>query len=180
MEYRRIKIKGGTYFFTVVTHDRRQFLCEQENVELLRAAFRKVMARLPFIIDAFVLLPDHLHCIWTLPDDDADFSTRWRLIKTYFSQHCAPIYHAVPNPSRLDKKEVAVWQRRFWEHWIRDDYDYARHVDYIHYNPVKHKLASAPSDWHYSTFRRFVAQGVYTEEWGTAFALQFPDNFANE
>jgi putative transposase len=180
MEYRRLKKTGGTYFFTVVTHDRRPFLCEPDNIELLRAAFRYVMARLPFELVAIVILPDHLHCIWTLPDGDANFSTRWRLIKTFFSRHCAKKYHAQPNASRQDKKEVAIWQRRFWEHWIRNDVDYARHLDYIHYNPVKHGFVNSPKDWQHSSFRRFVEQNVYTEDWGTQLAIQFPDNFANE
>ena len=112
MQYRRAKTKGGTYFFTVVTHQRRKFLCQPANVSVLREAFRYVMAEHPFEIDAMVLLPDHLHCMWTLPAGDSEFSTRWRVIKSYFTRHCDPICHGRPSPSRQKKQERAVWQRR--------------------------------------------------------------------
>lgn len=120
MQYRRVRIKGGTFFFTVVTHNRRKILCKPENVDLLRSAFRLVMDKHPYQIDAFVLLPDHLHCIWTLPNNDSDYSTRWRLIKSAFSRKCS--FESLDGvcPSRQIKKEKAVWQRRFWEHTIRD------------------------------------------------------------
>jgi putative transposase len=95
------------------------------------------------------VLPDHLHCIWTLPDNDADFSTRWRLIKTHFSRHCPEAYRRGRSATRLKKKEQAIWQRRFWEHQIRDERDFERHVDYIHFNPVSHQLVNAPRDWPY-------------------------------
>lgn len=106
----------------------------------LREAFHTVKQRHPFNIDAIVVLPDHLHCIWTLPNGDADFSTHWRLIKTYFSRHCLAHYKRKQSSSRQTKKEQAIWQRRFWEHQIRDEKDFSRHVDYIHYNPVSHQL----------------------------------------
>jgi len=123
MQYRRAKTKGGTYFFTVVTHQRRKFLCWPANVSLMRDAFRYVMAEHPFQIDAIVLLPDHVHCIWTLPAGAHDFSTRRRLIKSYFTRNCDPVYQGPPSPSRQKKQEQAVWQRRFWEHQIRDETD---------------------------------------------------------
>ena len=115
MQYRRAKTKGGTYFFTLVTHQRHKSLCQPANVSLLRDAFRYVMAERPFQIDAIVLLPDHLHCTWTLPAGDHDFSTRWRLIKSYITRNCDPVYQGPPSPSRQKKQEQAVWQRRFWE-----------------------------------------------------------------
>ncbi len=123
-------------------------------------------SRLPFIVDAIVVLPDHLHCIWTLPDNDADFSTRWRLIKSEVSRHCSEGYKRQRSSSRLAKGEQAIWQRRFWEHQIRDDRDFAQHVDYIHYNPVSHGLVAAPKDWRYSSFHRYVRGGIYPEDWG--------------
>ena len=108
----------------------------------------------------------HLHCIWTLPDGDADFSTRWRLIKSDVSRHCTEQYKRQRSSSRLAKGEQAIWQRRFWEHQIRDDRDFMQHVDYIHYNPVSHGLAAAPKDWQYSSFHRYVREGIYPEDWG--------------
>ncbi|NEP62710.1 MAG: transposase [Symploca sp. SIO2G7] len=173
MEYRRAKIAGGTYFFTVVTHDRRQFLCEPDNISLLRDAFRCIMQNHPFKIEAIVILPEHLHCIWTLPDEDDNFSTRWRLIKEYFSRRCAPKYCAQISTSRKKKQEKAVWQRRFWEHHIRDEDDFINHVEYIHYNPVKHGLVQSPKNWEYSSFSRYVKAGIYDLNWGTGEKLTF-------
>ncbi len=167
MRYRRAKIEGGTYFFTVVTYQRGRFLCDDVNIQLLRDAFTKTMKSHPFTIDAMVVLPDHLHCIWTLPPNDSDFSERWRLIKTHVSKHCHDSYKQHPtSESRKDKKETAIWQRRFWEHLIRDDRDLNHHTDYIHYNPVKHKLVDAPKDWPFSSFHRHVKKGNYAPDWG--------------
>ncbi|MEB3279644.1 MAG: transposase [Lyngbya sp.] len=166
MQYRRAKINGGTYFFTVVTHQRRKILCEPDNIALLRESFRYVMVNHPFIIDAIVILPDHLHCIWTLPENDHDFSTRWRLIKSEFSRRCHCKYKQQPSLSRQRKNEQAIWQRRFWEHYIRDEKDLMQHIDYIHYNPVKHGLVHAPKNWEYSSFHRYVKNAVLTPNWG--------------
>lgn len=180
MEYRRARIEGGTYFFTVVTHFRRRFLCQPENADLLRNALRDVMQRHQFRIDAFVLLPDHLHCIWTLPQGDDDFFTRWRLVKGYFSKHCESKYRGQTSMSRLKKNEQPVWQRRFWEHAIRDDEDYAKHMDYIHYNPVKHGLVNAPRDWEYSTFHKYMKSGVYNKMWGAVEEISFAEHIGKE
>ncbi|OKY75639.1 MAG: transposase [Desulfobulbaceae bacterium DB1] len=166
MQYRRANIKGGSYFFTVVTHQRRKILCEPENIDLLRAVFRDVLARHPFTIDAMVVLPDHLHCIWTLPAGDNDFSRRWRLIKGAFTRKCDGKHKGEASFSRQSKGEQAVWQRRFWEHLIRDEQDFHYHADYIHYNPVKHGLVSSPLHWPYSSFAKFVSAGVYSADWG--------------
>jgi putative transposase len=114
MEYRRAKVPGGTYFFTVVTEKRQKILCLPNNVSLLRDAFRYVMERHPLIIDAVVILPDHLHCIWTLPENDQDFSTCWRLIKSYFSRRCENVLPEKISLSRHNKKQRPVWQYRFW------------------------------------------------------------------
>jgi putative transposase len=124
------------------------------NVELLREAFRSIRDRHPFTIEAFVLLPDHLHCIWTLPQGDCDFSTRWRLIKSQFTRNCMVGDRLPVSASRSSKGEQPIWQRRFWEHLIRNDEDFRRHVDYIHYNPVKHGLVRNASEWPYSSFGR--------------------------
>jgi putative transposase len=180
MNYRRARTPGGTFFFTVVTHNRRPFLCVPENIALLRQAFRYAMANHPFQIDAVVILPEHLHCLWTLPAGDEDFSTRWRLIKTHFTRHCAVTYQAQASTPRRHKQEKAVWQHRFWEHQIRDEDDFTRHVEYIHYNPVKHGLVSAPIDWEHSSFRRYVQASLYPAEWGAEQPLAFPANMGHE
>ncbi|TFI51524.1 transposase [Mastigocladus laminosus UU774] len=180
MKYQRAKIEGGTYFFTVVTYNRYKFLCEPNNVSLLRNSFRYIMNQHPFKIDAIVLLPEHLHCIWTLPNGDSDFSTRWRLIKSYFSRQCTSQYQSEISTSRQKKKEKAIWQRRFWEHCITDEQDFKSHIEYIHYNPVKHGLVNAPKDWEYSSFHNYVRQGIYDADWGVGEKIVFDKSIANE
>jgi putative transposase len=138
------------------------------------------MANHPFKIEAIVILPDHLHCLWTLPAGDADFSTRWRLIKSYFSHHCATTYQGRVSVSRQRQQEKAVWQRRFWEHQIRDETDFIRHVEYIHYNPVKHGLVKAPIEWEYSSFRYYIRTGRYSADWGGGARLTFPQDIGQE
>ena len=160
--YIRATIPGGTFFFTVALLERRRRLLV-EHIDELRAAFRNVRRTRPFAIDAVVILPDHLHCIWTLPAGDADFSTRWRLIKAAFAR-------SIPNGERLSTRrertgERGIWQRRFWEHAIPDDTDRARHVDYIHFNPVKHGHVGRAADWPYSSFHRYVRTGIYPSDW---------------
>jgi putative transposase len=180
MQYRRAKTPGGTFFFTVVTYRRRKFLCVPENIILLRQAFREVMSEHPFKIDAAVVLPDHLHCLWTLPHQDEDFSTRWRLIKSHFTRHCEKMYQGVVSASRQHKQERAVWQRRFWEHQIRDETDFIHHVEYIHYNPVKHGLVNAPIEWEYSSFHKYVKRGQYPADWGAGAPITFPPGVGHE
>lgn len=165
MRYRRAKTPGGSYFFTVVTFRRRKFLCEPDNVELLRTAFRTVKSAHPFTIDAFVLLPDHLHCLWTLPPGDKNYPMRWNLVKKYFTDHCPDQYKPPRSTSQIRKRSQTVWQPRYWEHQIRDDHDFEKHCDYIHWNPVKHGLVSRVVDWPYSSFHRFVRCGIYPENW---------------
>jgi putative transposase len=166
MQYRRAFIPGGSFFFTLVTQGRKSIFATAEAVEVLRDAFRSVRKSRPFKIDAIVVMPDHLHCIWTLPPSDADFSTRWRLIKTGFTKHCDPALRPAPGRARKAKQEQAVWQHRYWEHLLRDETDFAHHIDYIHYNPVKHGLTVSPMDWPYSSFRRYVEAGIYPPDWG--------------
>jgi putative transposase len=170
--YRRTRIAGGTYFFTVVTFRRFPLLAPSSAISVLQGSFREVMARHPFTIEAMVIMPDHLHCIWTLPDGDHDFSTRWRLVKAGFSRahHRSPV-ERIPT-SLLRKREKGVWQQKFWEHCIRDDGDFNAHCDYIHYNPVKHGLAQSPSEWQHSTFGLFVRAGFYPQDWGHSISPQ--------
>lgn len=166
MRYRRTFIPGGSFFFTVVTEQRRPVLASAEAVEVLRMAFRAVRSTRPFEVDAMVVLPDHLHCIWTLPPNDGDFATRWRLVKTWFTKHCDPALRTAPDRARTAKGEQALWQYRYWEHLLRDEADFNRHVEYIHFNPVKHGHAQAPMDWPYSSFRRYVEADIYPADWG--------------
>jgi putative transposase len=180
MQYRRAKTPGATYFFTLITHQRQSIFHQPEPIALLRQAFHQVKQSHPFTIEAIVILPDHLHCIWTLPAEDADFSRRWRLIKSQFSRCCPTQYKQQRSNSRIRKGEQAVWQRRFWEHQIRDETDFAHRVDYIHYNPVKHQLVTAPKDWAYSSFHRYVVAGAYAEGWGAEGGIKFSDNVGQE
>jgi putative transposase len=163
-DYRRFYIPGSTWFFTVVLARRNGNRLLVERIEDLRAAFRAVKQRRPFDLDAVVILPEHLHCIWTLPPDDSDYSTRWSLLKGHFSRH-VPTGEAVCS-SRAKRRERGIWQRRFWAHCLFDQDDYNTHVDYIHWNPVKHGLVRRAADWPHSSFRRFVAAGVYPADWG--------------
>jgi len=166
--YRRANVKGGTYFFTVVTYRRREILTLPESRSALRAVIKDVRHQYPFTIDAWVLLPDHLHCIWQLPAGDNDFSKRWGLIKAGFTKRTKHLFHRDDwmNRSKTRYREKTIWQRRFWEHQIRDDSDYQTHMDYIHFNPVKHGLVGKVSEWPYSTFHRYVRDGVYGIDWG--------------
>ena len=174
MQYRRDKTKGACYFFTVVTHQRQPILTLPKNIERLREGFRREQNKNRFTIDAIVILPDHLHCLWQLPENDDDYSGRWSRIKRYFSTGCTD-QQTQPDDSRNKKREKAIWQRRFWEHKIRDDRDWQNHMDYIHYNPVKHTYVDQVKDWPYSSFLRNVERGWYKEEWGCV----EPDNIKN-
>jgi putative transposase len=177
MRYRRSKSPGTTYFFTVVTYRRRPFLCAPDAIDLLRKAFKTVKAAHPFAMDAIVILPDHLHCLWTLPDGDADYSTRWMAIKAYFTRRCPPALKTARSRSLLHKREQTLWQHRFWEHQIRNEEDFEHHCAYIHYNPVKHGMAARVADWPYSSFHRFVRDGVYPLDWGGVPELNECDGF---
>jgi putative transposase len=161
-DYRRNFIPGGSFFFTVNLADRRSNLLTK-RIDLLRTAFRSVQARHAFSMEAIVVLPDHLHTIWTLPAGDADFANRWRLIKTEFSRGIETGEQR--SPSHSAKGERGIWQRRYWEHTLRDEIDFERHCNYIHFNPVKHGHVRTVSEWPYSSFRRFVRLGVYPSEW---------------
>ena len=162
--YRRTWQPGGTYFFTVALLIRQGNDLLTQHVDLLRECVRSVRQRHPFKIHAWVVLPDHLHCVIELPPDDADFAKRWRLIKMGFSK--ALPHGEARSAVRVRRGERGIWQRRFWEHLIRDEADFRAHMDYVHINPVKHGLVEHVADWPYSTFHGLVAQGVYARDWG--------------
>ncbi|MBC7859127.1 MAG: transposase [Burkholderiaceae bacterium] len=175
--YRRALHAGGTFFFTVLAYRRQKIFCDDAIRNALHNAITSVRLQYPFDIDAWVLLPDHLHCVWTLPEDDANFSTRWMLIKRHVSFACRENYRRANliSPSKQKHRESTIWQRRFWEHQIRDDDDFARHVDYLHHNPVKHGYARTVADWPYSTFHRYVRDGVIAHDWADSGDLNVPE-----
>lgn len=168
--YARYYEPEATYFFTLVTHERKGFLTSWTARHCLRAAWRETCEHRPFQTVAVCLLPDHLHCLWTLPAGDTDYATRWSAIKSRFTRY----YQAnggtegTRNASRQRRGERGFWQRRFWEHVIRDAEDFARHFDYIHFNPVKHGLVDYPEQWPWSTFHRYARQGWYNADWGNS------------
>jgi putative transposase len=166
-EYRRVRQPGGTYFFTVVTHDRRNLFDTDSSRRLLREAIAAVRSESPFSIDAFVLLRDHLHAMWTLPAGDADYSSRWGKIKKQFTESFlnAGGTDRIVSQSKTTNRRRGVWQRRYWEHLIRDERDYNRHLDYIHFNPVNHGYVNCPHAWPFSSFHRQVALGSYAADW---------------
>jgi putative transposase len=164
-DYRRNRVPGGTYFFTVNMLERRGTLLTN-HIDLLRSVVIQTQKNKPFHIDAWVVLPDHMHCVWTLPEGDADYASRWKAIKIAFSK-------AIPKTERRSavrtaKGERGIWQRRYWEHTIKNDADFQAHVDYVHINPVKHGLVKQVKDWPHSTFHKLVEQGVYPENWAGA------------
>ena len=167
MRYRRDDTKGGTWFFTVNLAERRKTYLLDEIV-LLRHAVSSVKQRHPFTINAIVVLPDHIHAIWTLPEQDNDFSTRWGLIKAGFSRKLSKTERI--NRSRTGKGERGIWQRRYWEHLIRNERDYEQHVNYIHYNPVKHDYVDNPADWPYSSIHRYIRYGILEKNWSSRVA----------
>jgi putative transposase len=167
--YRRAREPGGTFFFTVVTYRRRLVFDQPESRQMLREVVQEVRQRQPFTIDAWVLLPEHMHCIWTLPKESLDFSVRWSLIKCGFSRRAKSLYHVDEwmNASRHKQRETTIWQRRFWEHQIRSEEEYQVYMDYTYFNPVRHGLVKRVVDWPYSTFHRYVRLGIYPENWGS-------------
>ena len=156
--FRRNYQAGGTYFFTVVSKNRAPIFTQPHVRALLKSAIEYTRVQRPFEVDAWVLLPDHLHTIWTLPEGDADYSTRWQNIKRWVSREMGQ----------------TIWQPRFWEHTIRDERDFQQHMDYVHYNPVKHGLSNTAADWAYSTFHRHVKLSNYPPDWGGANELEIP------
>jgi putative transposase len=165
--YRRAVVAGGSYFFTVVIELRQPILTDPPMRSALREAITLVRKDYPFVINGWVLLPDHLHTIWTLPEGDADYSTRWRLIKTRVTKSCGNLY-ARPQFStarRTKKRCGTLWQHRYWEHFLRDETDFTHHMDYLHMNPIKHGLVKQARDWPFSSFHRLVKLGLYPIDW---------------
>lgn len=167
--YRRAFIPGGCWFFTVNVLEREGSLLV-DHIHTLRDAVARTRRKYPFDIDAFVVLPDHMHAIWTLPPDDADFSTRWRLIKAAFAKSLPK--QERQSAARKARNERGIWQRRFWEHMIRNETDYARHVDYCYINPVKHGLVTRVRDWPHSSFHRDVERGIFPLDWADDVAAE--------
>lgn len=161
--YRRARIEGGVFFFTVTLADRSSGLLVR-HIDRLRRIYAAVRQRRPFETVAICVLPDHIHAIWQLPPNDSDFSLRWSLIKSGFSRGLA--LDVPRTPSKKVKRERGLWQRRYWEHAIRNDADLERHIDYIHFNPVKHGLVNRPCDWPHGSFKQYVARGDLPSDWG--------------
>ncbi|SDS93814.1 REP-associated tyrosine transposase [Bradyrhizobium canariense] len=161
-QYRRAKLEGSIFFFTVVLAERSSHLLV-DQIDQFRRAYRAVQQRRPFETIAVCILPDHIHAVWSLPEGDADFSTRWSLIKSGFSRGLDSMPRSA---SKVAKREKGIWQRRYWEHAIRDDADLERHVDYVHFNPVKHKHVARVTDWPHSSFHRYVERGLLAVDWG--------------
>lgn len=166
--YRRSYLPGGVFFLTLVTYHRFPLFSEVENVSLLRKAIAKMRTEKPFEITAAVISPDHLHFIWSLPPNDSNYSQRVSRLKVLFTRSLQrkKSLSVDISASRRKHRESNIWQRRFWEHTIRDDNDLHKHLDYIHYNPVKHGLVSCPHLWEYSSFHKWVKQGNYQPDWG--------------
>jgi putative transposase len=168
-DYRRWRVVGGTYFFTVVAHSRAPLFADPVAKRLLGEKFRACQKRWPFEVPAMVLLPEHLHAIWSLPPGDANFARRWAWIKKEFTKAWLASGGTEQRVSRARRRrgDRGVWQPRYWEHTIDNEHDFDRHFDYIHYNPVKHGHAECPAEWAESSFRRWAAAGVYDPKWGS-------------
>jgi len=161
--YLRLKIDGGIFFFTVTLADRSSDLLVRQ-VDRLRRFYMLTQKRHPFETVAICILPDHLHAVWALPPEDCDYSLRWSVLKAGFSRGLKEA--ASRTASKIAKRERGLWQRRYWEHTIRDDADLERHVDYVHFNPVKHGYVSQVRDWPFSSFHRYVERGILPADWG--------------
>lgn len=166
-KYIRSYVPGGSYFLTLAAYNRNLVFGRLENISLLRRALRIVKSEMPFEIAGAVTLPDHLHFIWNLPPDDDQYSRRVGRLKALFTKSLHPTRppDQETSSSRRKHRESNVWQRRFWEHTIRDEEDFQVHLDYIHYNPVKHGYAQCPHLWRPSSFHKWVERGGYTADW---------------
>ncbi|MFN0134674.1 MAG: REP-associated tyrosine transposase [Phycisphaerae bacterium] len=166
-DYRRAYMPGGQFFLTLVTERRKPLFADKLNVDRLRHAVATTISLRPFAMIGAVILPDHLHWLIELPAGDTDFSTRVGMIKAGFTKQLSPT--ELPNTarslSRVRRRESAVWQRRFWEHTIRDEHDFDAHMNYIHYNPVKHGYVECPHAWPHSSFGQWVRRGVCRADW---------------
>ncbi len=165
MKYKRLFLKNHPYFITVVTHQRNPILIE--NIDLLRESFKYAKTKFNFQIEAIVILPDHFHLIVEL-NNPKEYPKIIGVVKSYFTKNCDAKYyeHLSQSYSREKQNYKPIWQKRFYEHTIRDERDFKLRLDYIHFNPVKHGLVSSVKDWEYSSFDKFVKLGEYNREWG--------------
>lgn len=180
-KYIRSYTEGATYFFTLVSYNRRKIFCEEDFLTAFKNSIRQIQQQHPFDIIAWVQLPDHLHCIWKMPTSDANYSMRWSQIKRLTTQAC-PQYHLSKKEldySKFKRNERGIWQRRFFEHQIKDEADFIKHMDYLHYNPVKHGLVEIVSAWSYSSFHRYVKAGNYSADWGGV-SIEFSESFSDK
>ena len=180
MKYHRYFQNGGTYFFTLVTFRRKKIFLEDSACELFMHALDHVQSNHPFHVIAYCLCPDHIHMIWSLPENDNNYPLRWRLVKSNFSRKYKQEDKESIPVSRKHKGECTVWQRRYWEHFIRDENDLVKHIEYIHFNPVKHALVDAPVRWRYSSFYDYVDQGLYQKDWGMNGDFGYLNAFGHE
>jgi len=180
MKYRRHFQAGGTYFFTLVSYNHRKIFTNESTVNILLDSIEKVRQNHPFGLIAYCILPDHLHMLCELQENDSDYPTKIRLIKSHFTRNWIDPYQIPVTPSRTSKKEKMVWQRRYWEHFIRDNRDFEKHIAYILYNPVKHELVHAPSEWKYSNCSDFVDNKIFAGDWGSQMNENDFANIGNE
>ena len=179
-QYIRSYTEGAAYFFTLVSYNRRQILCNEDFLQALRNSIKLIQQQYPFEIIAWVQLPDHLHCIWQMPENDAGYSMRWSQIKRLTTQAC-PQYHLPTHElshSKVSRNERGIWQRRFFEHQIKNEADFLKYMDYIHYNPLKHGLVKRAIDWPYSSFHRYLKVGNYSADWGENL-IDFSESFSD-
>ena len=166
--YRRNLVPGGTYFFTIVTYQRKPIFLDFKTIDLFWSVFNEVQRRYPFENEVYCLMPDHFHCIWTLPEGDADYPLRIKEIKRRFSRQYKkrfPAVQEVISDTMKQRRELGVWQRRYWEHTIQSQDEFNRCMDYIHWNPVEHGLVKEPFEWKHSSFHKYVQNGVYDRDW---------------
>lgn len=176
--YIRSYTQGATYFFTLVAFERRKIFCNSDFLSAFRTSIKEVQQDYPFEILAWVQLPDHLHCVWRITHPNTNYSKCWAKIKRLTTHRC-PQYHLAIEDlsySKVSRDEKGIFQRRFIEHQIRDEQDFINHIDYLHYNPVKHGLVTQVSHWQYSSFHRYVKQGIYPSDWGNS-PINFEDDF---
>ncbi|WP_419420559.1 REP-associated tyrosine transposase [Legionella sp. D16C41] len=174
MQYRRVFLAGATYFFTVNLANRTNDILIKE-INLLSNVIQITKTKYPFKILAYVILPNHLHLIMSLPENDSNYSLRLRMIKSLFSKEF-PCLEPI-TPARQKKRERGIWQRRFWEHLIRDELDLENHVNYIHFNPVKHGYVQKASNWRYSSIHRYIQRGIITNDWAWCDTLPADNHF---
>jgi len=181
-EYRRILYQGGTYFFTLVTYKRQKIFLSHDVSFIFYESLEHIQRLHPFTNVAYCIMPDHIHLIWRLPEDDANYSMRISQIKRRFARAFVKKYGipVVRNMQHEKRRELTIWQRRFWEHLIRDEADLNQHIDYIHYNPVKHGMVDRVCDWVDSSFHRYVQEGYYDANWSEGCKTNEKDNHYGE